>query len=171
MILETIRAVADGLANVTYGVNAQLQTIQKDGSDATPQNVVGVYDETRSDEVAVGRYPKAYPHLTVTLDGAVDLQGEVVSGNRDAEVTVLIRYVQKNVDSSMGRTDAYYTMRAVQKALKTFFSNAQAADRNRNNIQIIECQGFEHIQMFDNVDDAMVTSGIRVTMFVRDAQP
>jgi len=171
VILETIRCVADGLDNVTYGVNAQLVTVQVDTGDATPPQLAGVFDETRNDQVAVGRYPETYPCLVVTLDGQVSLQGEVTSNYRDAEVTLLIRYVQRSVDTSQARTDGYYTLRAVQKAMKQFFSNANASDRVRNDIQIIECLNFEHIQMFDNIDDAMVTSGIRVTMFVRDSQP
>ena len=171
MILETIRLVANALATGSYGVNTQLSSLTLDVGDTVPPSLVTVVDETRNDEVAVGRYPETYPCLVVTLDGSVELQGEVTSNYRDAEVTVMVRYVQSNIETAQARTDCYYTLRAVQKCLKTFFSNLQAADRSKNNVQVIECLSFEHVPMFENINDTMVTSGIRIKMFVRDITP
>lgn len=171
MILETIRMVADALATGSYGVNTQLASIPV-GSDSTPPSILLIADETRNDEVAVGRYPEEYPCLVVTLDGNVELMGEVISDYRDAkQVTVMVRYVQSNIDTAQARTDTYYTLRAVQKCLRTFFSNLHAEDRSLNDIQVIECLSMTHVPMFENINDTMVTSGIRITMFVRDTTP
>lgn len=171
MILESIRSITDALDNVSYGVDVQLSNVSRDTTDTIPSALAGVFDETRSDEVAVGRFPEVFPSLVVTLEGTVNLQGEVISSYRDAEISVMVRYVQDDTDGAKARTDAYYTLRAVEKCLRVFFSNLQAADRLRNNVQILECKLMEHVPMFDNINDGMVTSGIRVVMYVRDIQP
>jgi hypothetical protein len=171
MLLETIRMVADALANNTIGVNAQLATLTVDAGDALPASIVTVADETRNGQVAVGRYPTTLPCLTVTLNGQVELDGEVVSSYRDAEVSILIRFVTQDADTAQGNTNAYYTLRAVVKALREFNRNTNESLRSRNGIHVLECKSLTHVQLFENIDDAYVTGGIEVTFHVRDTTP
>lgn len=171
MILETIRMIADALESEVYGVNVQLQTLFINLEDTTPDDVEYVADETRDADVAVGRYPEAYPCLVVTLDGTVPLNGEVVSNYRDGELNIIVRYIHDSIETAKARTNAYYTLRAVQKCLRVFFSNLYAEDREQNGVQILECLSVEHVPMYDNISDTMVISGLRVKMFVRDTTP
>ena len=171
MILETVRMVADALAHSGYGVNVQLATLSLDGGDPVPSPIAVIADETRSPDVAVGRYPTTTPCLTVTLEGNVSLDGEVISDNRDADVTILIRYVTRDVDAASGNADVLYTLRAVQKTIRAFNSNTNAIDRVRNAIQILECLSMEHASLFDSIDDVVCTGGVRVTFKVRDTNP
>lgn len=171
MIVETIRMVADALATGSYGVNTQLASLPLDTGDTVPANVVTIADETRDDEVAVGRFPSSLPALVVTLDGNPTLQGDVVSGIRDGTISVVIRYLTTDVESSKSVTDTYNTLRAVARTMKTFNSNAQSAARSRNDVQIIECLGIEVTQTFKQIDDANNTGAVRVQFRVRDVAP
>ena len=171
MILESIRAVADALNSTSYGVNVQFDTMAFDGTDSAPPDIAVVADETRDNSVAVGRYPTTFPALVVTVDGDTVLDGEVVSDNRDGDISIIIRYLTKNADTAEGNSETLYTLRAVQKCLRDFNSNTNVGDRVRNNIQIIECLKIEHLQLFENISDANITGGIRATFKVRDAQP
>lgn len=171
MLLETIRMVTNGLNSPTYGVNTQLLGIVTGSGDVLPTNVVA-YDETRNADVAVGRYPEdALPCLTVTLDGQVLLEGEVTSGYRDATVNVTIRYLTQDVETHRGNSDVYYTLRAVQRALRQFNANANAADRLLNDVQVLECLDITHINLFMNIDDIYCTGAIRASFRVRDINP
>lgn len=171
MIIETIRAVADALTTGSYGVNYQIQNLSVESGDVQPPQIVEIVDETRSDEVAVGRYPKNYPCLVVTLDGNPTLQGDVVSGVRDGEVSVVIRYITKDADSAKSVVDTYNTLRAVMRTLKEFNSNIRSADRMRNDVQIIECLNVEVTQTFQQLEDSFNTGAVKATFRVRDIQP
>jgi hypothetical protein len=171
MILEIIRMVTDALNDNTIGVNAHLLNIPVDGSDSVPEQIVTIVDETRNNQVAIGRYPTEFPALVVTLDGTQPIEGDVLSDLRNAEVTVLIRYLCKNTDTLKGNCDTYYTMRAVQRCIQDFTGSLNMVYRVRNNIQIVDCISMEHLQLFENIEDANITGGIRATFKVRDAQP
>jgi hypothetical protein len=163
--------VTDGLNNSTYGVSAQLVSVPTGSGEVLPTSVTA-YDETRNADVAVGRYPEAWlPCLTVTLDGDVQLDGEVISGYRDATINVTIRYLTRDIEAHRGNSDVYYVLRAVQRALREFNSNANAADRTRNDVQILECQDITHINLFINIEDIYCTGAIRATFRVRDINP
>lgn len=171
MLLEVIRMVADALADNTIGVNAQLVTLTVDAGDTIPTSITTIADETRNGHVAVGRYPTTLPCLTVTLNGQVNLDGEVISDYRDAEVSIMIRYVSQDVDTPQGNSNAYYTLRAVVRALREFNRNTNESLRSRNGIHVLECKSLTHVQLFENIDDAYVTGGIEVTFHVRDTTP
>jgi hypothetical protein len=171
MLIETLRMVADALATGSIGVNAQLASLPRDSTDEAPPAVIGVFDSTRSAQVATGRYPNVFPSLVVTLDGNVPLDGEVMSNIRQAAVTVLIRYITKDIASEQGNQATYYTLRAVQKALRDFLSNTHSDMRSRNDIHITVCDSMEHVELFQPIDDASCTGGIRATFKVRDIQP
>ena len=173
MILETIRMFADALATGSYGVNAQLTSLTYDGSDPRPASITTVADETRNNQVAIGRYPSDYPCLTVELDegATVVMSGEIGTNNREAEIPVMVRYVQTNLEGDTGNQDAYYTLRAVEKCLAVFMDNVNASDRVRNYIQILVCNAVEHVELNESTEDAFVTGGLRVRFHVRDIAP
>lgn len=171
MILETLRLVTNALNNATYGVNAQLDTLGLVAGDTAPPHVFTIVDETRDNQVAVGRYPTTLPALTVVLVDDVTMWGQVQSDIRDGTIAVLIRYVFTNVETAKGNSDVFYTLRAVEKTLTTFNSPDSESDRILNNIQIVSCDTIIHTHLFENIDDAYVTAGLKATFRVRDITP
>jgi hypothetical protein len=171
MVLETLRMVTDALNHATIGVNAMLVSIPVDTDDVAPAAIDSIVDETRSVDVAVGQLPDEDSSLSVTLAESVTLNGDVMSDNRDGSVSVLIRHSVKTDNVSEGIRDAFYVLRAVQRSLRLFNSNDWAALRVRNEVQVLECTGIEHVRLSEEYEDSIVIGGIRATFAVRDSAP
>jgi hypothetical protein len=171
MLLETIRMVTDALNSSVYGVNTKLAGLSIDSTDSVPTSLAAIVDETRSDEVAVGRTPNTYPLLAVTLDGDTSLNGFLFSEIRDGSVTLVIRYITESQNAAVGNSEAFYVLRAVQQTLADFVSNDNASDRVRNNVLILEMTELQHVNMFENINDALVVGALKPTFRVRDIAP
>lgn len=168
MLLETLRMVTDALNSATYGVNTKLSGLSIDSGDSIPTSLAAIVDQTRSQDVAVGRYPAEFPCLVVSLNGDTQLNGFLYSDVRDGNVSVVIRYITQAENMATGVSEGFYVLRAVQQTLADFVSNDQAADRSRNNVQILEMTELVHRQMFENIDDANVVGALQTTFKVRD---
>jgi hypothetical protein len=174
MILETIRAVTDWLNNATYGVNAKLSTVTRDGGDPAVDSIQLITDETRNFEVAIRKIPATpRPNISVFLANDVDMSPKEFSGTRNGDVTVIIRYAVDENNTNSGLRDAYYTMRAVIASLKDFNSNGPAPEfaRSRNGVQIIAITEMVEMQPFQTPEDTAISTGLRITFEVRDTQP
>jgi hypothetical protein len=171
VLLETDRILADWLAGAA-GVNAKLPLVPRDGGDPVPANVT-VADETRHDDVALGRLPAALPCVAVSVQD-IEYQDPVqphVTDQVTARVTVLIRYGQRGVDSDRGLADASYTLRAVLMSLRELHTNEQAAARTRGSVQLISCDDLRQVPLTQEVEDAWVTGAIRATYTMYDLAP
>lgn len=169
MIIETLRIVADALANQTYGVNAQLPLVPLDGSDPVPSNVVTIEDETRNFDVALNKAPTDdYPQLLVALNNEVEMQGQVVSSVRESTVEVIIQYVALGVQTDTAIRDGYYTMRAVTKCITDLFDNANESARTRNGVHAQELMSMRHGNSVTYEQDAKVSISLILTILVRD---
>lgn len=176
MQLEVARMVANWLGNVTYGVNAKLALVPRDGSDAAAPVIVTIADETRSFTIAAGRLPKdaaLYPLLAVTVKEITYRDSEVpqLSGPADASVSVTIRYAQRQSDQDLGLQDASYTLRAVVMALREFHKDGNAASRTKDSVQIYTCERLTQVPFVQTVDDAWVTGAVEVQYWCRDILP
>lgn len=176
MILESIRMICDtlntgSLSGYSGSVNNLLLTIPKDSGDATPPSMSCIVDETRSDIVASGRYPITYPNLIVTVADNTRLDGETYSDNRDADVAILIRYVQSTNDGAVSTQNTYYTLRAVERCVANFMKSSNVLNRVRNNIQIIECNSIEHVPVYGVIEDLVCTGALKYIFHVRDVSP
>lgn len=172
MLLETSRILADWLDDGTYGVNAKLPAVTLDGTDSVPANVT-VVDETRDDDVALGRLPGTLPCVAVSVqevEYADPLQPHV-TGQVSGKVTVLIRYGQRVVDSGTGLSDASYTLRAVMMSLRELHTNEQAAARTRGDVVLISCDDVRQVPLTQEVGDAWVTGAVRATYTMYDLAP
>lgn len=173
MILESIRIIADALEDSTYGVNAQLPSLDIDSGDTVPENIKTFADETRDILVALDRVAEPLPSINVFLGGPIDAEPEVLTTTRDADVPITIRIALSNDQAQNGTRDIYYYMRAVEKCLRDLGSNANAADRSRNNVQYNEYTDWRIQRRFVKIDDAngAVTLQIDFTARVRDINP
>lgn len=173
MILETVRVVSAALENLTYGVNAQLASLDIDSGDTVPTNIVTIGNETEDFLVAMGRVVTPFPSLSVALDGDADLDGEVLTTIRDAEIPIAIRMGLSNDQAQNGLRDTYYYLRAVIKTLRDLSSNSNIADRTRNNICVAEILELTHRPLFREIEDTngIVTGQLIVTYKVRDVNP
>jgi hypothetical protein len=173
MILETIRIVSEALENGTYGVNAQLSSLDIDSGDTVPTNIVKVGNETEDFLVAMGRVVTPLPSLNVALDGDVDLDPEVMTIVRDGDVVIAIRVGQSNDQAQNGMRDTYYYLRAIQKTLRDLSANGNIDARTRNNICVGEITEMIHRPLFREIEDtnAVVTGQLIVTYRVRDNNP
>lgn len=172
MLLECNRILADWLAHGTFGVNAKIPGVPRDGADTVPPNVT-VVDETRNDSVAMGRLPSTLPCVAVSVQ-EIEHSDPVqphVTNEVAAKVTVLIRYGQRIVDEDKGLTDASYTLRAVLRSLRELHTNEQAAARARGSVHLISCDDLRQVPLTQEVDDAWVTGAIRATYTMYDIAP
>ena len=172
MLLETNRILADWLADVTNGVNAKLPDVPLDGADLVPANVT-VVDETRNDDVALGRLPDTLPCVAVSVQEIeyADPVQPHVTNEVSARVTVLVRYGQRTVDGSTGLSEASYTLRAVLMSLRELHTNEQAAARARGSVHLISCEDLRQVPLTQEIDDAWVTGAVRATYTIYDLAP
>lgn len=173
MLIETLRSVTDALATGSIGVNAQLASIQRDAGDPVPTSVVLITDQTRNFDLALGKTPteQGYPMILVTINSPVDLKGEVVGTIRDAEIEVLIRYETQGTETDDLVRDTYYTLRAIERCLNQFHSNANASMRTRNGVHLQECLSMQHSTVETYEQGQQVLANISVKYLVRDTQP
>ena len=93
-----------------------------DVGDTLPPQIASISDETRDNEVAVGRYPTIYPGLIVTQRGVTSMEGEVYNFDyRDGEVTVMIRYIISEVDSHMPIVRLYTLLEQLRSVLHSIY--------------------------------------------------
>jgi hypothetical protein len=176
MILETVRMITDSLASgsapsYSGSVNALLPGITRDGGDASPPSIMTYADETRNAIVASGRYPTSLPSLVVTVDGNTKLNSETHSDVRDADVGLIIRYIQSNVNAATGNRDAHYTIRAVIQSVANYMKSSNVSSRVRNGIQVIECISMELVPLYEPIEDAVCTGALKLVFRVRDTVP
>lgn len=173
MIIETIRVVKDALADGTIGINAQLTTLDLDAGDSTPTDIATVTDETVNFEAALNRPSEPTPSVNVALNADVDLDGEVMTTFRDGEVELAIRVAVIEDQVHNGVRDIYYYIRAIEKCLRDLASNANAAVRLRNNVQVREILDMTHRPIFREIEDSgtTLTGQLVITWLVRDISP
>lgn len=170
MVVPVLRMVTTALLSPTYGVNVQLPLLNIDPSDTVPPAITGILSELTSIELAFDRIPKdqTFPALLVSLDGEFDITANDMNNYREAEIPVLVHHVTKNIDTAKAFSESYYTMQAALHCLSAFQLNQNAGDRERNNVQILGVTAIRHTKNFQNLDDAFVTTGLKLTFTVRD---
>lgn len=173
MHLEVIRAVADWLEDPTYGVNAKIDVLDLDGSDAAPADVAAILDETRDGIAALRSLPDdtTVPLLCVFMPS--DAQFSAVNqGKQDADTfPVWIAYLDRDTETANAIRDASYVLRAVRKSLNEFHKNGVAA-RTRNGIEIRNGNvRMSLIRPSTELGATAIVMAIQVLYAVRDTDP
>ena len=169
MITETVRIIADWLADGTNGVNALLPSVPREGGITQAANVT-VYDETRHPEVARGQVPDTTPCLIVTtLSTPVDQQSpNVAPFPADSSVSIGIRYATKASNTANATNDMAQFARAIPKSLRNLWlTTAGQTARVRNSVCLYEMRDYR-IEFYQTNDDVTVLCGVMLTLKVRD---
>jgi hypothetical protein len=180
MSLEAVRLVADYLDNADTGVNAilALADFPLDSGDAAPAAVT-VYDATRDGWVARMTAPRAsqgvtYPCLTVRAtrqsyhpERKLESEGgKSIAG----EVTVVIEYIVRLVDSEEAVEDASYVMRAILGSLCAF-NDAALEVRTRNGVTLDDCTAIERSDVAAPYEDVVALATLALTYTTRESTP
>lgn len=174
MFLETVRIVTDWLNDGTYGVNALLSALPLDGGDSVPA-VALITDETRNAVAARERFPAAAgPVITVHLARPAIIRTELQGAFRDApDVPVLIRYADTNqAATDAGTKNALYTVRAILQSVARLMDQPGVTARVRNQVAIANVkEEVQHVPVFQDVEDKVITGGLVFSFYVRDKLP
>ena len=176
METDVLRMIADWLGRADLskadGYNDVATEIELDASDPAMEEVGYIGDETRDRHVAERMDPPALRALYVMADGPATLSGELFAnqGYRDTlDLRVSIRYVVKNPESEQAIRDSYLATKVILKSLSRWMANANAADRTRNSVCVIEATGAVAGPVREEVgDQGTVTSAVIVILRVRD---
>ena len=165
---ELVRLVADWLEDTTYGVNAQLALVPRDGGDAQPTSVV-IVDETRDPRPGRGRVPQDdTPVVTVALQAMTHLT-ETITDDGYLSGEVIVQYAAKNVEAWKAKRDGNYVLRAVAWSLRRLRRmDANAAGRLRNNVALIGIDPIRFEPWFERVDDTLIVGTVTVPLTARD---
>lgn len=179
MILETVRIIADWLADGAFGVNAVRTSVPKD-TGVADFPAVTVLDSTRDGRVARGGVPNLepsnFPVLLVTpADQPVDQASPAVKPfPTDATVTVLVRYATNKVDTAEAERDTSQTLKAVWWQIPQLDLTAAgntAKDRTTTRVQLMYIQSLQMATLYESAADTTVTGGVLVTCRVRYLGP
>lgn len=172
MILETVRIVADWLANGTFGVNAVRTSVPKD-TGVTDFPAVQIFDSTRDGRIGRGGIPQMLPTelpalLVTPADSPLEQNGAVIRPwPPDARVTVLIRYVVRDMDTAKAERDTSQTIRAVWRSLGSLVTQRTGTTR-ASQVQLIGVTNMQAATLYESSQDTLVTGGVLVTCHVRD---
>lgn len=171
---ETIRMIADELADATYGVNAVLPDVPRDTTDPQPPDIKAVYDASRHGWVRRGeipdemRAPVKCPFLVVTLPGEIDYgaQGRPTNAGGNAilaELSATIQYVTFESDTEDASLAGQITLRAARGVIQRLARPERATARRRNQVQLEKLEKVFGLDDVAPIEDKMVIAGLVVT--------
>lgn len=165
MVKETLTMVKSALEDPTYGVNVFLAA-------SSSLQIATIGSEVDNVEVAMGNPAKPYPSLSITLNEPLQLVGEVDTYYRDGiDLAVAIAYLGRDVNMQEGNAEMWDVMRCVQKCLRQWLKNDNAADREYNGIQVIASTGMEVLPNTSGPEDILIPGGLIIRLRTRDIQP
>lgn len=174
MILESVRILTEWLGHATYGVNALLPTVPREGTVAAPAAVT-IMDSTRDARITRGHLPPLTgtenPALLVSAaDETITLVAPAVRPMpADAAVTMLVRYCTSDLDTARAECAASITLRAVARSLAQLFVTAAGESaRVRSSVQLVGLTDLRLATLYEATDDTIVTGGVLATLRVRD---
>jgi hypothetical protein len=169
MINETLRLASAWLQHGTYGINAQLDAVPRDGGDAQPADITVFQDESQHTDAALGRVPETVPAIVITCESAAMLNDQVARDVGDGEVVLNLRLFLSDVDAQDAKRDASYYLRALQWCVRKWVQQApDATTRAQNSVAILEFGRMEFNSLYETVQDRIVAGGARMVCVVRD---
>ncbi len=179
MSFEIPPLLADWLKDATYGINALLPTIPRDGGDTQPPNVT-VCDEIRDAWLARKQITTEKLTSIGTPVVGVFQSGEATypigkpqrprAGGLalDGEGSWMMLYIARQSDSAKAASWCRYTLRAVLNSLVLLSDPVNGAARVRNATQIIGPAKFQMSTLLEERGDALVTGGVLAVYTVRE---
>jgi hypothetical protein len=172
MILEIDRIVSTWLNGATYGANAMLATIPLDTGDTAPEDFALITDETQNGDVARDELPAESPSLSVSIDVAENVDGEVQVVTAEGDVKLRLRVGLTNAATAEGRRDLSYRLRAIARSFRELM-RADESNRTRNGVYLEYCSTltFAIVNAKDQQGSSIVTGYVLPTVHVRDTKP
>lgn len=180
---ETVRLIADALADPVYGVAPILALVPRSAGDALPATPP-IYDETRDDFAALEELPSElpagvdFPCLVVTLAAAKSLYDPArprpsrsAPAQTEFEAAVNVHFFTKDSSAAAARRSARYVLRAVRGALWVFWDPSRAAAREMNKVQLEVLSGIEMISLFQPLDHVTIAGACTVNVRGRELAP
>ncbi len=170
--------LADWLRNSTYGVNAILAGIPRDGGDALPPSVT-VCDEVRDawcarKQIAEEKVLAGHPVVGVFQNGDATYpfarmqRGANGAGLLEGDASYVVLYMQRESDSAKAAGNARYTLRAVMQSLLLMFDPKSNATRVRNGASLVVPTKFAMSTLLEERGDVLVTGGVLADFKVRE---
>ncbi len=179
MLVETVVMIREGLASDVYGVNFQLQEVPRYAEDPQPRDVAGFLDPCTSEAVYRGNLGSDRPLCIVSQPRSFEIEGEDRALKVDTDVQgmeIAVAYVTEDsaIKSPEGLRATYYTLRAMERALRALFLNANSGDREANNIQLRDLLSIQVVAQespFEGIDDLIIAGALFLRMGIRDTEP
>jgi hypothetical protein len=170
MIIEACRLVTDWLNDGTNGVNAMLAIIPMDAGDSAPAAIAAgsIVDATRDGNVARGRLPAALPGFGITPMPIEGLAPWVTINDAEADLSLAIRFGMTKAQTEQGFRDTSYYLRAAVRSLRRFNGNSDPTKRQRNQIYLESCVEMRAVQLWDVIDDSVITGAVVAKYHIRD---
>jgi hypothetical protein len=169
--------LAEWLKDATYGVNAVLASVPRDGGDPLPPTVT-IRDTIRDGWIARAEITKEKlaggPVLGVFQSGEATYPfGQAqfqVNGGKSIQGTGswLLLYMQRESDSALAASNARYTLRAAFNSLILLEDPKSAAARERNRAEIVSCTQFQMSVLKEERGEVLVTGGVLATYTTRE---
>lgn len=178
MFVEVVRLIRQGLENQEYGVNLQLQEVPRFSGDDRPREIAGFLDPYTHHSLARGNLGTDRPLVIVAKPEPHVIRGEdpTVIDTDTQGMRITIAYVTELsvVNTPEGLVEAAYTMRAMARAARSLFLNANSGDREANNIQVRDLLDIDVMPSnipFEGIDDLVVAGAMILKVGVRDTEP
>lgn len=168
MITETVRIIADWLADATNGVAPKLLTVPLD--TGVTRVVATIHDSTRSDAVAQGLIPAGITAAYLVSPAANPFS---LKTNRNVPIngkaSVLIRLAFRNYKTAEAMNHASLMVRALRASLALLESTtAGQTARSRGSMQLVSLDPLDVAQTMEPLDDAWVTHAVICGCDVRE---
>lgn len=177
MIVESVKIVADALADGTIGVNAQLKRLERHlyADHEPPPEVATIVTVHDDDRAAEEKDPVDWPALVVSVGQPWDYEGYPRSGAIHGENGgVGILYYTRAADRGKALRDGALTMRAVVWSLIDLFNPSRSgseSDRHENGIQLTALVDHRVGQSSAQLEKGAITATLETRFEARELLP
>jgi hypothetical protein len=177
MRIEAVRMVTAWLKDDTYGYAAKLAALPLDGSDARPTTVTdaSIVSECDDANAAFHRFDGlTLPALIVSVVGEIeylDPQQPLTGDRADGNLTIQVRYAERNTAGATAIVNGAYAMRAVVASLRELHKTSNVASRTRNSVQLVNCEALSEQGVYEEVDDAWLLAAVQLKYYAVNILP
>jgi hypothetical protein len=170
VIVECCRVVCDWLNDPVNGVNALLPATPVDAGDSVPANLASIVDATRDFLAARGRLPANLPGIAIVPLPIENLSPHITTTDAEADVHLAIRLGMTKTQADQGFRDSSYYLRTILRSLRRLNANFDHSKLTRNGIYLEGASEMSAIQLFDPIEDTVITGAILITYHTRELQ-
>ena len=174
MVLNGLRILVAALDDPNIGVNAMIQRLPLDGSDAAPKRIRRILDPTvrGNDNILRGDFGTTFPALIVSPEEPVVAQGEIEQVYRDGEnLSYSVSYATSDSDLAQAMREGLYVCRAIAGVIAELMDVGNIAMRTRNGIVLQYCISITYGTVIDEINEGLVTAAFSANFQVRDINP